>query len=197
MINDFFTFETYASLIAIYNCKSRHYHNINHIHDCLTKIQGLPSFSFSEKEKKLLSLAAWMHDLVYIPGDPDNEINSAGMCYELFRNGKIQRIGSDDLLEVSNIISSTKDHLNLSDSKLVNIFLDIDMSILGESEEKYKEYVRTIKKEYCNINQNVFQHGRRQFLTRLLNSERIFKTDIFFISHETQARENIKQELGI
>ena len=66
--------EGFSELIHKYSEKHRHYHNINHIKECLTasdRIQTYLKDSFSFKA------AVWFHDVIYDPKLSENERLSA------------------------------------------------------------------------------------------------------------------------
>ena len=72
--------------------------------------------------------------------------------------------------------------------------IDIDLSILGSSEELYDEYTKQIRKEYSFVTKGLYTKGRGALLKEFLSKEYIYETDYFKDLFEERARENIARE---
>jgi predicted metal-dependent HD superfamily phosphohydrolase len=78
----------------------------------------------------------------------------------------------------------------------MELFLDLDISILGAPEEKYNAYAKQIRKEYSSYSWEEYCRGRTKVMTSFLQRDRIFLTDHFHATYEEQARNNIQRELN-
>ncbi len=189
--------QIYIDLSILYNQSHRHYHNINHINHCLGELQ-----QYKEKNKLLLKreveYAIWFHDAVYNPFSKTNEEDSANLFLQYVRDFDL----SIDENLVCKMISATKNHEIINNNGFtvpeeLNVFLDIDMSILGQSQEVYLDYADKIRKEYAHVPYQTFSAHRLSFLDKLRNNKdgRIFKTDYFRNLYEKKARYNIAMEI--
>lgn len=181
----------FSELIYMYQGVGRHYHNLKHIERMLL---------FLEKRKDRIEdwvsiqLAVWFHDCIYDIHEGKNEERSADFARE-----RLADIGlSSEIVEkVANLILLTKNHNTTPEYSNFDtkIFLDSDLMSLGGSFEEYKEILERIRKEYCDIPEEVFKKGRREFLTRFLSRSRIFHTDEMFVEFEEDSRRNMRREL--
>lgn len=74
---------------------------------------------------------------------------------------------------------------------LARLLIDIDLSILGKSAERFAEYEVGIRKEYAWVPINVSRERRSEILRGFLNRNRIYTTKFFYDRYETCARRNI------
>lgn len=167
---------------------NRHYHNLNHIENLITQIQQL---SLSANDNAILINVAVFHDVIYKAGRKDNEHKSAE--FAAYWLSKLN-MGPIESLLICNIIRSTNTHQ--SSDILTQLFLDMDLSILGENEENYQEYTVKIRKEHIQIPNFLYKIGRIQFLKQMLSREVIFATPEYFEAFEDHARKNLKNELN-
>ena len=73
------------------------------------------------------------------------------------------------------------------------VFLDLDMSIVGSSQQDYKEYSQKVRKEYSHFKDEDFFKGRLAFL-ETIKGKQIFKSDLFMELNE-QSQKNIEMEI--
>lgn len=191
-----FDLETYSQLIAAYNQPGRFYHNLEHIYDCLRKLSEYQAAGniISTNELDGIIYAIWFHDVFYIPGYNKNESASA----QIWQSWCKAKVGQSYVHDVSKLIESTKDHLAPHENGNVgDVFLDIDMSILGDPLPKYQKYAENIRKEYSSYGDEVYFAGRRKFLVKILkNAGKTFRTPFFKERCEAQAISNIVWELS-
>lgn len=102
---------------------------------------------------------------------------------------------ADRTLVCKEQILSTKGH-QYSNHYDTNLFIDADLSILGQAPGIYQEYCRQIRKEYLIYPTLIYNPGRKKVINHFLGMERIFKTDPFYTKYEGQARINLRDELG-
>ncbi len=77
----------------------------------------------------------------------------------------------------------------------MKLFLDSDMAILGQNENKYFTYVGLLQEEYFEYADEQWVRGRTHFIEKLLERKKIFYSDYFSDQYEKQAKENLKLEL--
>src|SRR5690242_9270349 len=71
----------YEHLSAAYGAPQRHYHNQQHIAECLAEFDSARHLAL---EPAAVELALWFHDAVYNPKASDNEEQSAALGPRLF-----------------------------------------------------------------------------------------------------------------
>lgn len=167
----------------------RFYHNLSHIKLLL---QLLESCQTRAKHPDSLRFSIWFHDVVYDPRKSDNEEASA-------------RLAADSMLElgvdtstrelVQKMILATKGHQSDSSSEDTKLFLDLDLSILGMTEEIYQQYRKVIREEYSWVSDALYREGRSKVLKSFLDRERIYATAEMNQKYELQARKNIDAEI--
>ncbi|MEM8718126.1 MAG: hypothetical protein AAGE84_02300 [Cyanobacteria bacterium P01_G01_bin.39] len=180
----------FANLIKAYSDKKRHYHNLHHLQhilDSLTEVQALIVHF------PALQLCAWFHDYIYDPQAIDNEMESAIAAEKILSK---LRVNFDTLRLAQQIILSTRKHEPFLEETDNLIFLDVDLSILGTSPDKYLAYSQAIRQEYSHLSDRDYQTGRQQVLTQFLVKDRIYYTDYFYQKLESSARENLQTEIN-
>lgn len=206
-------------LVNLYSEQQRQYHTNKHLVQGLLRILEVlgdrESANYEKKSLVMLVLTLFFHDAIYFPMRKDNEEvilsifhilfpkiwlifltfyqNSILLFLEFSGEVNLETSLSD---QISNTIILTKKHLDagLEDTEgLEQIFLDIDMSILGASQEDYKVYIDEIRREYSQMKDIQFQKGRLQFLKSLKN-KKIYRSSRFMEMNE-QAKNNIQWEI--
>jgi predicted metal-dependent HD superfamily phosphohydrolase len=173
----------YETLTRAYAEPHRHYHNQQHIADCLAEFDAV---RHQAKQPDAVELALWFHDAVYDPKVTDNEEQSATLAKRC-----LESAGRRDLGEtVAALVMATKLH-NTDAGSDIALMVDVDLSILGQDDERFAEYETGIRAEYSWVTQNVFNTKRAEILQRFLNRERIYSTDHFFAKYERRARRNL------
>lgn len=181
------------------------YHSVSHIERMLAKYRQWCGVVSAAPDPRLVS---WIfaHDLVYMPGAPDNEQESATQMDRLLAEiGGRRRIERDD----RTAIESTKSHLPVDPAQLdepgladtIHLLHDLDMEILGSSIQEYETYRAAVYAEYLAASADpsafhpLWLQGRKAFLESMLQRDRIFKTPVFE-TFEQHARDNMRDELG-
>ena len=171
-----------------YTKPNRHYHNLNHIENLMAQIEQL---SLSIDDKAILLNVALFHDVIYKAGRNNNENKSAEFAgYWLSK----LNLGTIDSQIICDMIRSTKTHK--SSDFLTQLFLDMDLSILGENEENYQAYIIQIRKEHIQIPNYLYKIERKRFLKVMLSREVIFSTSEYYEAFENRARRNLRNELN-
>jgi predicted metal-dependent HD superfamily phosphohydrolase len=166
----------------------RHYHTAQHIVECLTEFDPARRLA---SQPVAVELALWFHDAIYEPRAPDNEEQSAALAEQC-----LTEAGANGALcaAVRDLILVTKTHEG-SGHPDAPLLMDIDLSILGQPEDRFREYERQIRLEYAWVPDAVFVSRRAEILARFLARGRIYATDRFFQLREDQARLNLKASL--
>jgi predicted metal-dependent HD superfamily phosphohydrolase len=173
----------YETLTQAYAEPQRHYHNQQHIAECLAEFDGARHLA---KEPASVELALWFHDAVYDPKSGDNEERSAGMA-----NSCLSGAGLPDLAtSVGALVMVTKSHDEAPGSD-APLMVDVDLSILGQEPKRFSEYEAQIRAEYSSVPKLIFNFKRAQILQRFLERPRIYATDHFASRYEQSARRNL------
>lgn len=185
--NKNFNSECWSEIENNYSAKSRYYHNLKHLENIFTELDKVES---KIKDLDTLLFAIYYHDIIYIPTKSDNEHQSALICE--------RRISQTSFTKLSHTlaqIEAIKEH-KLSNDNDTNILMDLDLSILGKSPEEYEKYCKNIRKEYHIYPDFMYRKGRKKVLENILGLDSIYKTDFFKQEFETQAKENLINELN-
>lgn len=180
----------FANLIKAYSSTARHYHNLHHLQHILNSLTEVRELIVNFPA---LQLCAWFHDYIYDPQAIDNEMESAIAAERILSRLKIN---FDTVRLVQQIILSTRKHEPFLEEIDNLIFLDVDLSILGTSPDKYLAYSQAIRREYSHLSDRDYQEGRKQVLTQFLARERIYYTDYFYQQLESTARKNLQTEIN-
>ena len=176
-------------LEQFYGESHRAYHNFHHIGDCLREFDAAHSLL---NNPTAVEMAIWFHDVIYNPRATDNEEQSAGVAKQcLVKAGA----GNEVVAAVDAMILATKTHTARDQDS--SVLLDIDLSILGATPERFLRYENQIRQEYDWVPEDVFRAKRSEILEKFLGRDRIYTTDLFFKRYEASARSNLKQSIAI
>lgn len=173
-----------------YSDKNRHYHTLHHLANVLSELLEVKG---NIRDWTTLLFALYYHDIIYNPIRSDNEEKSAELAGE-----RMQQIGvtEDRIKGCKDQILATKSHTYTVDGD-TNYFTDADLSILGQSWEKYSDYCAKVRREYSIYPDVVYNAGRKKVLLHFLRMERIFKTDHFLKKFGTKAKDNLRKEMQL
>ncbi|WP_336067633.1 hypothetical protein [Mesoflavibacter sp. CH_XMU1404-2] len=173
-----------------YSNKSRHYHNLTHIHNMLFQVETFQSEITNLSE---LKFAIWYHDIIYKSTQKDNEEKSGELAKKRL---KTFNFNSKSIKKVEILIVSTKKHNIILNQNLDNAYLlDLDLSILGSTWETYNEYIKSIRKEYKIYPDFLYNPGRKKVLKHFLERDQIYFTPDSKNRLERKARENLRKEI--
>ncbi|PIY11448.1 MAG: hypothetical protein COZ18_04030 [Flexibacter sp. CG_4_10_14_3_um_filter_32_15] len=179
--------EIFTLLGIQYKENTRHYHNWDHIK---AMIKGLDNYPEEINDRLSIELAIWFHDAIYVPLRKDNESRSAKFFHEqLSHYLPIERTG-----KVMSYIEATKNHSKTIDKDL-QVLLDLDLAILGQSKAVYQNYANQVREEFGYVPNFLYKRGRKLVLKSFLDRPVIYQTSVFREELEEQARENIREEL--
>jgi predicted metal-dependent HD superfamily phosphohydrolase len=173
-----------------YSEKHRAYHNLKHITSCLDELDAVHGRC---EDADSVEFALWFHDVVYDPKAKDNEEQSAILAQRICRDVKLPATIAERVYE---LILATK-HTAAPQGHDERIVVDIDLSILGQSDAVFDKYERNIRAEYTWVPESQFRSGRAAILRSFLARPRIFSTDYFHDKYEAAARANLDRSLKI
>lgn len=170
----------------------RKYHNLNHISYCLDLLDILVP---SDIQKDKIELAIWFHDVIYNTQAFSNEHLSVILMKSCLLGSTCWPV--EYLNEVGEMIMATKHDSNLTSSSPDHFkyFIDIDLAILGETQEEFDNYNAQIKEEYNWVPEETYKTKRVEILQSFLNREWIYNTQLFRNEFEEPARQNLKRAI--
>lgn len=182
----------WQDLVSSYNNKSRHYHNLSHIHNMLVEAKSIKTNIVNFDD---LCFAIWYHDVVYESTRNDNEKRSAIFAKKYLKSFNIEE---KRLKNIEKLIVSTQKHQILIAENNDNAYLlDLDLSILGTDWDIYEKYTQDIRKEYKVYPNFIYEKGRKKVLRHFLERENLFFSSYFKNRFEAQAKANIKREIDL
>lgn len=174
----------YEKLTGAYAEPQRHYHNQQHIAECLAEFDATRHLA---QQPAAVELGLWFHDAVYDPKAGDNEEQSAAMARSCLETGGTSKLAA----AVSDLVMATKSHSTGAGFDTA-LMVDVDLSILGQSEQRFAEYEAQIREEYRSVPEVIFNFKRAEILERFLARRRLYATDFFAAKYERQARRNLE-----
>ena len=179
---------SFETLSDAYATPIRAYHNLDPIAACLKELDTLksPMFDLQRHDWQSIELALWLHDVIYDPKavGSDNEEKSA-----LFL------LGHFPTQQTAARLVRVTDHKTTPETTDEALIIDIDLSILGQSESVFDTYEQAIREEYNPVPDDVFRVGRSRVLTHFLERKAIYTTPEFYEKYEEMARKNLERSL--
>ena len=174
----------YHWVIGHYEAPGRFFHDLSHPDNLLQ----LAARFFPDAPRSVL-LALWLHDLVYAPGSPYSEEDSAAGAALILPDLGVERLEVEAVCE---IVADTKHHL--AANPLEEIVFDLDLYSLGDRPELYSEGSALIRREYGAFSDAEYVYGRKIFVDSMLQRSQIYVTTSIRAAREDQARSNLKNE---
>ncbi|GAX29445.1 hypothetical protein FisN_16Hh114 [Fistulifera solaris] len=166
---------------------ARHYHTAVHLQEMLLYFHFLRPQFLAEQQRAVI-LAIFFHDAIYDATSNTNEEDSVTLFQSFETNALV-----DDM------ILATKSHHsvdpNMKDTSVIAFFLDLDLSVLGKTEEAYQRYAILIQKEYSHVPHETYCQKRADILETFLQQQNIYKTALFREMFEERARSNLAAEI--
>jgi predicted metal-dependent HD superfamily phosphohydrolase len=178
----------FGRLAAAWQEPHRHYHNTEHLVDCLGQVDLLPA----GEERDRAEVALWFHDAVYDPHAGDNEARSAAWAREGLAS---LGVSATIVEEVARLVLATR-HVGPPADAVATIVTDIDLSILGRDPETYEQYERRVRREYAWVPEPRFRRERARILSGLLERRPLYSTTLFRDRYERAARENLARAVA-
>ena len=180
----------YAELRRRYSEPHRAYHTLDHIRECLEEFDAAWGLA---RDPVAVLAAIWYHDAIYDTQATDNEERSAKLAREAAAAaGRPEEF--QDRVEALILASRHRGSPAPGDAQL---FVDIDLSILGQRRERFDRYEEQIRYEYAWVPGPIFRSKRRAILQSFLDRPLLYSTPFFQNRYEARARENLKRSLGL
>jgi predicted metal-dependent HD superfamily phosphohydrolase len=139
-----------------------------------------------------VELALWFHDAIYDPQAPDNERRSADWAtLELTSAGAAQSLTAS----IQSLILITQ-HNAIPVAHDEQFLVDIDLSILSASRDRFLEYEEQIRIEYSWVPHVIFRRERAKVLRHFLSRPSIYSTEFFREKLEANARRNLAESIA-
>ncbi len=172
-----------ASVLARYDEHGRAYHNQTH----LAELLGL----FSEYRHQLQNpnnvlLAILFHDAVYNPKAADNEQQSAALFASLLRNP-----ADACLVPVQAMIMATAGHALTTPNADADLFLSMDLAILGAEPKRFWQYEGQIRYEFAHVPDAAYRAGRAAIMGKLAARTPLYAAPALESRFGAQARQNL------
>lgn len=179
----------YERLTAAYSESHRHYHNQQHIAECLAELDQAQRLAH---QPAAVEIALWFHDAVYDPKAVDNEERSAILANQCL----VEANASDGLIKtVTNLVMATKAHVIDADAD-AGLMVDVDLSIFGKGEIRFLEYEKQIRDEYAWVPDSLYASKRAEILERFLARPTLYATDWFRAKYEQSARHQLNSSIA-
>lgn len=172
-------------LIATYSESGRHYHNLQHLEECLTEFDGVRS---AMEQPLAVEAALWFHDSIYDPRSSTNEEDSADNAVDDLED---VGVAGETVETIRQLVLCTKTHEPAAVPDAASL-IDIDLAILGQPPARFWEYERAIRAEYAWVPLATFTEKRAEILARFLQRPSIYHTEFFQRKYEAAARANLR-----
>jgi len=178
----------YERLSAAYYEPHRHYHNQQHIAECLAEFDQARHLAW---RPATVELALWFHDAVYDPKAGDNEEQSAELAAGCLGHAGLPNTFIES---VRRLVMATKRH-EVEPGSDEAVMVDVDLSVLGQPAKRFAEYEEQIRQEYAWVPAGVFGPKRAEILEGFLVRQHIFNTQWFREKYERSARCNLEASI--
>lgn len=180
-----------ARLDTAYAEAQRAYHTAQHINECLQKLEwALTQQKFPDVPA--IAAALWYHDAVYQPTRHDNEAVSADWAVAFLKKSG----ASPAQCELVNSLIMATSHGDMPTLPAHQLLVDIDLSILAASPQRFAEFETQIRFEYAWVPLEVYRARRAELLQHFLKRPRIYATELFHDTQEAQARRNVEKAIA-
>ena len=176
-----------AELLAAYAEDHRAYHTAQHLTECFAYLDRC---GIEPEARGAFEIALWFHDAIYDTKAQDNEAKSADWAVSC-----VGALDSATLDRIRTLILMTQ-HDGVPKSPDEKLLVDIDLSILGASTERFREYEVQVRQEYSWVPEAAFKQGRAKILAEFQQRSSIYNTSYFQGHLEATARDNLARSLG-
>lgn len=179
--------EDFERLDIQYSGRGRHYHDWNHIAECLEQFDDIVPLL---RDPLAVELALWFHDAVYEPGGTHNEADSALMALRMIEpaDGQLAR-------KVQHFIEATSyTGSSVPVDPDLDYLLDIDLAPFGKPFDAFWEDVLRLDREDSDENQSIRRTRRLEFYRRILDGRfELFRTPFFRERYLERALDNVRR----
>lgn len=180
--------EVFEQLYSKYAEPTRKYHSLQHLKECLAYFEQAMHWAARPAE---VEIALWFHDAIYELSRHDNEAASASWAEAALNSAGVDSASVERVMALIMATCHTASPTEQDQCLLV----DIDLSILGATKERFAEYEGQIRREYAFVPEPVFSSKRRDILASFLVRPKIYNTPYFFEALESRARANLKHAI--
>lgn len=149
--------KTIFKLKEAWNEPRRRYHNEDHLYQILKDLEK-SKFKLLPTQWEVLVIAAFFHDAIYVPGNPNNEDQSIKVFIESFLGKRFDMVKT-----IKEMIKATQFRVVPTD-KLIRIFWEADNAGFQGSFDKFLESEKKIRVEFGHISLHTYKKGRIKFL---------------------------------
>jgi predicted metal-dependent HD superfamily phosphohydrolase len=178
--------DAFLRLRNAWSANHRRYHDLEHLADCLRELDRA---STEPRTADIAEFALWYHDAIYEPRARDCEERSAALLRE---DAASLDVPQDRALAAAACVRATAHLAGAAPSEpAADLVVDIDLSILGRDVLRFMEFEYAVAEEYAGVPPATYFLARGRFLSALLASPSIFRTNHFRERFEATARTNI------
>jgi predicted metal-dependent HD superfamily phosphohydrolase len=178
-----------ARLEAAYREPQRHYHTLDHI---AALQRGLAAHRHLAERPDLIDAAIWFHDAIYDPQRSDNEERSAQWA-----EAALAALAWPEAAwrAVAAMVRATAHHEGQDASADTRLFLDLDLSVLGQTPATYDAYAAAVRAEYAWVEPHTYATRRAALLRAFLARPLLYDTPELRSAWEDRARRNLAREI--
>jgi predicted metal-dependent HD superfamily phosphohydrolase len=178
-----------TNLRTHYEEAHRKYHNYRHAEQVVRDAVALTT---GTRDRALVALAGWAHDVVYNaePG-VDERASAAWTRHHLTAAG----VPEPAITRVEALILATATHTCPPTDRVAAALLDADLAILASPPADYARYRAAVRAEYAHLPAAAWRDGRAAVLRSLLVKAPLYRTEQAHTQWEPQAIHNLKEEL--
>jgi predicted metal-dependent HD superfamily phosphohydrolase len=177
-----------ADLLTAWTEPQRHYHTLQHLAECMVRLEAC--WPLAERPAELC-LALLFHDAVYDPRAADNEARSATWAgLALTAAG----FAPDAIARICAMILATH-HAGEPATGDTALLLDIDLAILAAEPLRFAEYEAQVRAEYAWVAEPAFRAARCEILQGFLARPQLYQSEHFRATLEQPARLNLQAAL--
>ncbi|HEX6356497.1 hypothetical protein [Actinophytocola sp.] len=167
----------------------RRYHDTAHVRQVVRDAVALTA----GRDRAIVALAAWAHDVVYDGRPGDDERASAAWARRHLTAAGLQPA---DIDRIEGLVLATLDHTAPPGDHLAEALLDADLAILSAAPPAYERYRTAVRAEYAHVDDDQWRTGRATVLRSLLAKDPLYRTATARDQWTTQAHHNLRTELA-
>lgn len=194
--------EWFQRLWDMHTNYTRHYHTAVHLLEMCNLLDIVMETTSGSSEKQVLDrksilLAIFFHDAVYDATSSTNEEDSAKLYLEFDKSVSVDTALAT---KVYDWIIATKTHqasVAAANDPSLQLFLDLDMAVLGKTAPAYLEYARLIRCEYQFVPKDTYCDKRSIVLQSFLQQDKIYGNPQMREALEQRARDNLRSEIRL
>lgn len=182
-------------LITHYSEPHRYYHTLEHV---VSMLDDFKAVSRLARDADAIRFAIWYHDVIYdVENSPlreSNEERSASLALEDLVK---LSISTERIVDVCRMIRLTS-HQEMSEKLSFDeqLFLDLDLAVLGKDRDIFNAYQAGIRYEYRSVEDDIYIPARRKILSIFFEREPLYLTPFFRERYEDSAKQNLARILN-